>query len=595
MMRQTSVRKLPPLLGRSRNRAHRRRLEMERLENRWVLSASVSGQVVHDVNEDGVVDPGDPGLAGVSVYLDANANGDLDIVGSYIEPDEHDPGASLNGVLPGVTLSVADQNNVVDSGKQIVSIVDSKGLATTGDRVFGYGQVDFFNPLARLRIDFAAPVSSVAIDFAGSLTFAGEVGKLEIYDAQDVLLGSVDSPELVGGNHEWATMAAARSEGDIAYAVAFTKVKEGGGGGTGRLDALRIDYEGSESWTVTDADGNYELIGLDAGSHRINELTPVGYRQTYPSGDGSHEVTVTADQVLTDVDFANRLSQPPTAVNDSRVTMEDTPVTIDVLANDLEGDNPLDPTTVNIPVNPGHGTASVDPVTGQITYTPAAGFSGFDEFRYTVRDTENLMSAEALVTIQVSNVEVPWQNQENPLDVDNDGGVYPIDVLLVINELNEPKYRDPVTGLLPSPPDPVPYYFDVDGDNYAAPGDANQIITYLNSIAVPAVPVAATPAVEPAAEAEPTTARLPGADAGAALAQTACHAGRFLAEAGGGVHVPERATVHTLLEPAPLPDQRAVIFDTASDGDPGVAASDSAAALDDGLLSLLAQDLATLG
>ena len=41
-----------------------------------------------------------------------------------------------------------------------------------------------------------------------------------------LILGPVStSPELSRG--EWATLSASRTEGDIAYAVAFTKVKDG--------------------------------------------------------------------------------------------------------------------------------------------------------------------------------------------------------------------------------------------------------------------------------------------------------------------------------------------------------------------------------
>jgi hypothetical protein len=84
-----------------------------------------------------------------------------------------------------------------------------------------------------------------------------------------------------------------------------------------------------------------------------------------------------------------------------------------------------------------------------------------------------------------------WQNPVNALDVDGNGGVFPLDALLIINELNMPVYRDPVTGLLPTPPDPVPTYFDVDGDGFAVPNDAILVINFLNSPQnVPAVAAA---------------------------------------------------------------------------------------------------------
>jgi uncharacterized repeat protein (TIGR01451 family) len=87
----------------------------------------------------------------------------------------------------------------------------------------------------------------------------------------------------------------------------------------------------------------------------------------------------------------------PQAQDDSGVTPEGTPITVDDLANDL-GD--LNPTTVAVVTPPGHGTVTVDPSTGQTTYTPAAGFTGQDTYVYTVMDHSG-QPTSATVTIDV--------------------------------------------------------------------------------------------------------------------------------------------------------------------------------------------------
>ncbi|HUA47577.1 MAG TPA: Ig-like domain-containing protein [Solirubrobacteraceae bacterium] len=87
----------------------------------------------------------------------------------------------------------------------------------------------------------------------------------------------------------------------------------------------------------------------------------------------------------------------PRAQNNSGVTPEGTPTTVDVLSNDLGN---LDPSTVTVATPPGHGTVSVDPSTGQTTYTPAAGFTGQDTYTYTVQDHSG-QSTSATVTIDV--------------------------------------------------------------------------------------------------------------------------------------------------------------------------------------------------
>ena len=76
-------------------------------------------------------------------------------------------------------------------------------------------------------------------------------------------------------------------------------------------------------------------------------------------------------------------NQPPDAVDDSATTQQDTPVTVNVLANDTDPDG--DTVTVSGAGTPANGTAVVNG-NGSITYTPAAGYNGPDSFSYTVRD-----------------------------------------------------------------------------------------------------------------------------------------------------------------------------------------------------------------
>ncbi len=74
-----------------------------------------------------------------------------------------------------------------------------------------------------------------------------------------------------------------------------------------------------------------------------------------------------------------------------------------------------------------------------------------------------------------------WQNTSNPLDVNDDGKITPIDALLVINYLNQHG-----SGPLPSTYT-GPYYLDVNGDNAVTPLDALAVINYLNANLAPAV------------------------------------------------------------------------------------------------------------
>ena len=69
----------------------------------------------------------------------------------------------------------------------------------------------------------------------------------------------------------------------------------------------------------------------------------------------------------------------------------------------------------------------------------------------------------------------PWQNQLLNEDVDNKGSVDPLDVLILINEINRNGSR-PLDGSgLTSPP-----YYDVNGDRSLGPIDVLQVINFIN-------------------------------------------------------------------------------------------------------------------
>jgi len=106
-----------------------------------------------------------------------------------------------------------------------------------------------------------------------------------------------------------------------------------------------------------------------------------------------------------DCDYISNL--PPIANNDSVNTNEDTPTTINVLANDIAVSSPLVPSSVIILSNPSHGTITgIDPITGIISYTPNTGYNGTDTFTYRVCDGNGLCDS-ATVTVNVLGANLP--------------------------------------------------------------------------------------------------------------------------------------------------------------------------------------------
>lgn len=90
-------------------------------------------------------------------------------------------------------------------------------------------------------------------------------------------------------------------------------------------------------------------------------------------------------------------NDPPSAVDDSATTQQDTPVTVRVLDNDSDPNG--DPLTVTEVTQPSNGTATVNP-DNTVTYSPHSGFIGTDSFTYTISDGRG-GTATARVTITV--------------------------------------------------------------------------------------------------------------------------------------------------------------------------------------------------
>lgn len=99
-----------------------------------------------------------------------------------------------------------------------------------------------------------------------------------------------------------------------------------------------------------------------------------------------------------------RDNEPPTAADDTVTTEVDTPVTIDILANDFDPEGGPVILEAELFGQAQNGTVAV---TGKnrVVYTPAAGFSGTDSFTYEISDEVD-NRATGTITITVNGNEV---------------------------------------------------------------------------------------------------------------------------------------------------------------------------------------------
>ena len=113
------------------------------------------------------------------------------------------------------------------------------------------------------------------------------------------------------------------------------------------------------------------------------------------------------------------------ARDDSATTPFQTPVTINVLANDVDPQG--DTFSITAHTNPSHGTV-VQNNDGTFTYTPANGFTGSDSFTYTITDSKG---ATDTATVTITTAEKPF----NDVDARDDSATTPFNTPVTINVL----------------------------------------------------------------------------------------------------------------------------------------------------------------
>jgi hypothetical protein len=223
--------------------------------------------------------------------------------------------------------------------------------------------------------------------------------------------------------------------------------------------------------------GEIEIVG--SPQHGIANRTSDG-RVLYTPAEGyrghdsfTYRLRDSLGGVSNQASVRIRVNSAPTPVADSLLAKQGVTTTLHVLANDSDPDGTLDPSTLSIVSFPSMADLVVQ-TDGRILFTPRSGFLGPTQFRYVVSDTDGRKSAPTDVTVLV--VVSVYQNPRSRYDVDDDGSVSPLDVLVLVNLLNSTGVSLPVDGL-PGPPP----YVDVNGDASVDPLDVLDVINFINS------------------------------------------------------------------------------------------------------------------
>jgi len=173
---------------------------------------------------------------------------------------------------------------------------------------------------------------------------------------------------------------------------------------------------------------------------------------------------------------------PPIALDNSATTFENTPVLIDILANDSDPDGTLVPSSTTVISGPGHGSVTINPTNGKANYTPNTGHTGTDSFQYRVCDNDGACAtANVIITINPIQVNLPpvanndygTTNQNNPVTLNILNNDYDIDGSLVPSSVQVISGTGPANGTVIINPfngqatyTPNSNFSGVDGFNY---------------------------------------------------------------------------------------------------------------------------------
>ncbi|MBT4694706.1 MAG: matrixin family metalloprotease [Planctomycetaceae bacterium] len=270
-----------------------------------------------------------------------------------------------------------------------------------------------------------------------------------------------------------------------------------------------ISAGGSESQplAVAVSSNNTDLIGQPILSYASPDSTGTVEFTPVPNSSGTATITVTVtdggldanlatteDNAITSESFdveVTAINDPPTIDPIADVTVAEDSATFTVgLSGITAGPSETQPLAVTITNDNTNlfSNVTLDYLsansTGTIHLTPTTETNGTATFTITVTDggLDNDLSTTADNDTVSETFDVlitpafPWHNYDLPLDVNGDNAASPIDVLLIIQEINRNGSYE-----LPTPrSELVPPFYDVDRDGWITPSDALQIINYLN-------------------------------------------------------------------------------------------------------------------
>ncbi|MCG8607944.1 tandem-95 repeat protein, partial [bacterium] len=270
-----------------------------------------------------------------------------------------------------VTVSVLTNDNDLDGTLLSTTLTVISGAGNGSTQVDGVGGTITYTP---------------NLDFFGTDTFTYRVsdntGGTSNEATVMITVNPIDDPPVAADDN-----ATTNEDTPIVIPVAANDVDVDGTIDPSTVTIATIPNNGTVSVDGSTGSVNYtpnlNFFGSDVFTYTVQDL----------QGITTNTASVTVSVVA--------VNDAPVAVGDTSFTLENTPVAINVAANDTDVDFNLDFSSITIVTPPINGTTLVNAITGVVTYTPSTDYNGVDSFSYRILDTEGGISNVVSVNLTV--------------------------------------------------------------------------------------------------------------------------------------------------------------------------------------------------
>ncbi len=309
----------------------RRSIQLEMLENRQVMAGDIAGTVFNDLNANGLDDPSENGIPGVTVFVDANASGTLNPGEQFAVTDTKGK-YTITGVPAGIrelyevvpvgfsptpgfsnhqTIEVRDNKETrVKFGNVTAPVVlgnisgnvfvdaNANGISESGeDGLVGWTMFIDNNGDGALTAGEPTSITDIHGDYLFTDVPQGAVTVYELPQAPyRPITGGLFPTTGVQPFHTVNVVGGRTANSDFANGIVSAGNLQGtivndinGDGIRGATESpmsgitVYVDVndnlllDAGEPTRVTDASGNYSFVGIRSGTYRVTEVLPPGY------------------------------------------------------------------------------------------------------------------------------------------------------------------------------------------------------------------------------------------------------------------------------------------------------------------------------